>query len=92
MTYSQEQRINSAMDSQVKRLLAKAIEHEDVKRLLTEVLRQLLVNNEVADNYTPLTVDYCEWVLECVEKHNKLTGVRLTAGLEERIVNEFNDR
>lgn len=90
MNYPQEQRINSAMDSQVKRLLAKAVDHEQMKQLLTEVLRQLLVNNEVADNYTPLTVDYCEWVLECVEKHNKLTGVKLTAGLEERIVNEFN--
>lgn len=87
---TQSQRIDNNMDSQVKRLLAKAVDHEQMKQLLTEVLRQLLVNNEVADNYTPLTVDYCEWVLECVEKHNKLTGVKLTAGLEERIVNEFN--
>lgn len=41
MSYSQETRINSNMDSQVKRLLAKAIEHEQTKKQFHKMMATL---------------------------------------------------
>lgn len=39
---TQTERINQQMDSQVKRLLAKAVEYENMKRELAEAKRHLL--------------------------------------------------
>lgn len=41
MNYPQEQRINQQMDSQVKRLLAKAIEHEQTKKQFHKLMATL---------------------------------------------------
>ena len=86
----QETRINQQMDSQVKRLLQRSIDHETIKKAFLMAMDFLQVYIEQEED---INVETCEDLLELKKVYNQHCAPNLKmSGLKEiEILERFND-